>query len=211
MAVDVGVAVPGAAAVRLPQIIRKAQPGQLPVLAQLASAGVVQLPDAGQAQQLPVRLPGQHPGGDALPHRLPPYIQVVVPVQGSRPAAPVPGADGQLLLPPQGPLQAVPHPGEHPERPVLPGDDLPGEAAMLRGLGGRLLEVSQQGRGLADPLSVHIPGVDGQGHLIPQAHVSALPRISRLVLQHRSSMSSAVAAGMRISAPHWPHTRSTEL
>jgi len=37
------------------------------------------------------------------------------------------------------------------------------------------------------------------------------PRINMVFLQQMSSMSSAVAAGMRIWAPHWAQMRSMEL
>ena len=144
---------------------------------------------------------GQHPGGDTLAHRLPVHKQVVVPVHGGPFVLPVPGADGEGLLPPQGAAELIPHPGEHPEGVVAVCGHVPAEAPVLGGLGGRLLDVAQQGGGLAVAVPIHVPGVDGQGHLVKEAHLDSFPRSSSVVLQQMSSRSSAVAAGMRIWAP----------
>ena len=161
MAVNVGVAVLHPTAAGRFHLLRQAQFGELFGLTQLTSAGILQLLHALQPQDLPVAGPHQHPDGHTLPHRFAIHQQIVVPIHSGRPATPVPGADGQVLPPVQGPLQTVPHPGEHPKGSVALHDHFPGKSAVFCGLSGRLLKVAQQRPGLTVSLSIHIPGVDG--------------------------------------------------
>ena len=104
-----------------------------------------------------------------------------------------------------------PGPGQHPKGPVFLHQGLPAKAPLRRGKACGDLKVVQQGGWLADtpPVGVHAGQADGL--FIKLAHVSCFPRITMLVLQQMSSMSSAVAAGMRTWAPHWVQIRSTEL
>ena len=123
----------------------------------------------------------------------------------------VPGADGDVILPEQRALEAEPGAGQHPEGAVALYQRLPAEAALLRRQGGGNLQVVEQGGGLADAPPVGVHPLQADGLLIKQAHGFFFPRIKMVCLQQMSSMSSAVAAGMRIWAPHWAQIKSTEL